>query len=449
MFSPVKPAAVRPGGKSKLSRAFAKVFRRRNAFPGKTKDERAPPGAQSLSLDEDEKAQNRAAMEAVLAKLFANISCIKAAYAQLQAAQSPYDAEEIQSADEMVVSELRSLSELKQCFIKRQFDSEPEVSLLAAEIQEQKGMLSSFEVMGKKLESQLKLKESEMVLLREKLEESDKQNRMLEKRLNPSGLLSTMDRLHLSGLNPTHFVTLLRHAVKGIQSHVRLMMDEMEYAHWDLGLAASAIEPGALLVSDHHRRFAFQAFVSREMFDGFCRPDFSLPVESPPDPNKRRRFFFDRFVELKSAKPMEFLSGNPKSGFARFCRVKYLQLTHPKMESSLFGSLHQRNLVNAGEFPETRFFMSFAEMAKWVWLLHCLSFSFEPAAEIFRLRRKCRFSEVYMESVADASPEFDLPEESGLEVGFTVIPGFRIGKTLIRCQVYLSPVSASQPQPRP
>ncbi|CAL0322862.1 unnamed protein product [Lupinus luteus] len=99
-----------------------------------------------------------------------------------------------------------------------------------------------------------------------------------------------------------------------------------------------------------------------------------------------------------------------------------------------FGDLNQRNILNTGEFPDTKFFTSFSEMAKRVWLLHCLAFSFEPQAFIFQVEKACRFSDVYMECMND---EISV-EESERQVAFTVVPGFRIGRTIIQCQVYLS-----------
>ena len=138
------------------------------------------------------------ALEALISKIFATVSAIKAGYAQLQHAQSPYDAEGIQAADQSVVSDLKKLSELKQCFLKKQFDHFPENAMILAEIQEQKSLSKTFEIMGKKLESQLRLKESEIIFLREKLDESNKQNRLLEKRLNQSGQLFVLDNFHLS-----------------------------------------------------------------------------------------------------------------------------------------------------------------------------------------------------------------------------------------------------------
>ncbi|KAA8517798.1 hypothetical protein F0562_015272 [Nyssa sinensis] len=111
----------------------------------------------------------------------------------------------VKSADQVVVSEMKSLSELKQCYLKKQYDeSSPKTTQLLAEIQEQKSLLKTYEIMGKKLDSHLKLKDSEVTFLREKLEEANRENKSLGKRLNSSGPLSILDNLHLSGLSPNH-----------------------------------------------------------------------------------------------------------------------------------------------------------------------------------------------------------------------------------------------------
>ena len=109
------------------------------------------------------------------------------------------------------------------------------------------------------------------------------------------------------------------------------------------------------------------------------------------------------------------------------------------MESSFFGNLSSRDMVSSYQFSDTTFFTLFAEMVKRVWLLHCLCFAFEPEASIFQISKWCRFSEIYMESVAEeAFLLSDITLKSEPQVAFTVVPGFRIGKTVIQCQVYLS-----------
>ncbi|KAK1431036.1 hypothetical protein QVD17_14235 [Tagetes erecta] len=390
--------------------------------------------------EEDEKLQKRAVMDAFIAKLFAAISSVKAAYAELQVYHLPYDADGIQSADQILVSELQSLSELKQSFLKKHFDDiSPETTQQSAEVQEQKNLIKTYEITRKKLDSQSKLKESELIFLKEKLEEIRRENKIIEKRLNSSGSLSSSSssshvKLSFSSLSPTNFLFVLKQTTKSIRSLVKFMISEMESANWDLDAAANSIHPDVVYWDSTHICYAFESFVCKHMFDGFNLPEFSI-LEDSQSKEKPREFFFDKFMELKSLKAREYITWKPASTFAEFCRCKYLKLVHPKMEASLFGNLSQRNLVNARKFPETAFFDSFLEVAKWVWLLHCLAFSFNPdGATIFQVPKGSRFSEVFMDSVNE---EAFLSPESSPEVAFMVVPGFQVGKTVIQCQVYL------------
>nr|BAE99971.1 hypothetical protein [Arabidopsis thaliana] len=448
----VRPMVVAPKG-NKLRRKFAKVLNIHKltgvAPEGEMKkikfDSKTAKLSESFYKLEEEYERSQG-LEALLAKLFATVSSIKAAYAQLQHSQSPYDSIGIQKADNLVVAELKTLSELKQCFMKKQVDPNPERTLVLAEIQELRSLLKTYEIMGKKLESQYKLKDSEIIFLREKLDESMKQNKLTEKRLNQSGqLCNPLDNLHLSALNPTHFVTYLHHTVKSTRGFVKLMIEQMKLAGWDISSAANSIHPGVFYYKQDHKCFTFEHFVSNVMFEAFHLPYFSASSESRSYKKKKqsnadREMFFERFKELRSMKAKDYLTARPKSRFARFCRAKYLQLIHPKMEQAFFGHLHLRNQVSAGEFPETSLFSGFLEMAKRIWLLHCLALSFEREAEIFRVPKGCRFSEVYMKSVAEEAffPAAESSPESEPRVAFTVVPGFRIGKTSIQCEVYLS-----------
>lgn len=450
----VEPSAVTPS-KSKLARTFAKVLHLRAAtgvapVDGNHKVKHQEKVKERQSFEKDEKLENKMALEALLAKLFASVSSVKAAYAQFQDAQSPYDTDGIQAADRLVVSELKSLSELKHSYLKKQFDPSPETAIVKAEIQELKGVLKTYEIMGKKLDSQVRLKDSEIIFLKEKLEEGNKQNKLIEKRLNQSGQLSMLDNLHISGLNPSHFMTVLRHTVKSIRIFVRVLLEEMKSANWDIDAVAKAIEPCVVYWKDDHKCLAFESYVNKHMFDYFGFPNFSKQDGEPSaDKKQEHRLYFRQFMELKSVKPMEFLNRNPNSKFAKFCRIKYLRLITPKMESLLFGNLSHRNLLNGGgEFPSTSFFVTFSEMAKRIWLLHCLGFSFERKVSIFQVEKGCRFSEVYMDCLAEE--EFldnNRIMESNPQVAFTVVPGFKIDKTIIQCQVYISPVVGNHLDP--
>ncbi|KAL7211582.1 hypothetical protein ACSBR2_014441 [Camellia fascicularis] len=394
--------------------------------------------------NESTMSRNRAAMEAFIAKLFATVSAFKAAYAELQMAQFPYNSEAVHSADEAVVVELKTLSELKQSFLRKQIDSSPpHVTMLLAEIQEQQSLMKMYDVTMKKLQSELETKENSICALEEALNEVISNNNAIEKRLRLSGQFSVLDGIKLCETNwnpnPNCFIMVLQYCLRCVRSFVKLMLREMESANWDLEAAANAIVPEAVFSKANHRCFAFESFVCREMFDGFDSHNFSLPN----DQSIRRFVFVDRFEKLKAVNPIHYLKNNPNSAFGKFTRSKYLRLVHPKMETSFSGNLRQRKLINSGDqYPESSFFAAFAEMAKRVWLLHCLAFSFDQEVNIFQVGKNCRFSEMYMESVTDevfASVEEDGGDGS-LRVVFTVVPGFKIGKTVFQSQVYLFPV---------
>lgn len=436
----VNQSALTPN-KTRLARTFTKVLHIRAATVDRSRKTKVSEKVKNdddrrkLFSDENDEFRNRAEMDAFIAKVFATISSVKAAYAQLQYAQSPYDAEGIQSADQIMVSELKSLSEFKQSFLKKHLDDEsPETTHLLAEIREQKNLLQMYEITGKKLDSQSKLKDSEIIFLKEKLDEANRENKSIEKRLNSSGPLSPHQKLRFRFPSFDDFISSLRQTTKSVRSFVKLMIGEMESANWDLDAAANSIQPDVIYSDPTHKCYAFESFICRVMFDGFNHPSFSI-VDESRSPANDKRFFIDDFMELKSLKTKEYIKWKPESMFTKFCWSKYLRLAHPVMEFSLFGNLKQRNLVAAGKFPKTTFFSSFADVAKRVWLLHCLAFvldSNEAAAATFQVRKGSRFTEVFMESVNEEPPK------ASPEVAFTVVPGLKVGKTVIQCQVYLS-----------
>ncbi|KZT76696.1 hypothetical protein F511_46280 [Dorcoceras hygrometricum] len=73
-------------------------------------------------------------------------------------------------------------------------------------------------------------------------------------------------------------------------------------------------------------------------------------------------------------------------------------------------------------------------MASSIWLLQKLAYSFRPTVEIFQVERGVEFSMVYMEDVLGKS---SFPWSTVPIVGFTVVPGFKVGGTVIQSQVYL------------
>ncbi|KAG6538357.1 protein GRAVITROPIC IN THE LIGHT 1-like [Zingiber officinale] len=384
--------------------------------------------------------KEKEAMESFLANLFARISAIKASYVQLQMAESPYDPDMIQSSDLAIVTELKQVSELKQTYFKNQLviphpDCDPNRAF-AAQIEEQRNLIKTYRITIDKLKADLKIKDSESLTLQDELLESEKNNRVLDSKLHPGRSFSALDDLHPSGLNSTHFLTFLRCTFKSIQSFVKLMEKEMESAGWDLNAAATAIQPEVFQwKKPEHRTSVFESYVCGKMFSNFHHKSFNVDglegrlMWSSPE-------FFQEFTQLRCVEQIQKLSQH--SAISSFIRAKYLELVHQKMEESFFGSLNHRAVLSSCQrFPNSTFFKHFVEMARGVWLLHCLFFSFKQDSDqsIFQAQRGSRFSEVYMESVVIDDKSSNKPST----VGFTVVPGFKVCSTLIQCKVYLSP----------
>ncbi|KAK6124177.1 hypothetical protein DH2020_042086 [Rehmannia glutinosa] len=392
-----------------------------------------------------EDSRNRDAMEAFVVKLFATISSVKASYAELQMAQFPYNNEAIQSADRAVVDELKSLSELKYSFLKKQISSSPpHVTLMLAEIQEQQSLMKTYEITMKKMQCEIENKESKIESLQKQLREIVQSNKSMEKKMNASGSFSILDNVKFSDVNPKDFILVLHYLLRSVRNFVKLLIREMETSNWDIEAAANAIQPDNIVFRNRdHKAFVFESFVCREIFMGFNDPDFAVQNNDnnqflQGEIYQRRVFFFEQFKRLRSVSAIHFLKQNPNSLFGKFLKSKYLHLVHPKMEFSFCGNLNQRKMVNAGEFPETEFFKVFAEMVRRVWILHCLAFSFEHEVSVFQVKQNSKFSEVYMESVTEDIFAAAVAE-GGFKVAFTVVPGFKVGQTVVQSQVYLFP----------
>ncbi|KAG8067461.1 hypothetical protein GUJ93_ZPchr0005g14500 [Zizania palustris] len=388
-----------------------------------------------------------AAAHAFVASLFAGVSAVKAAYAQLQLAQHPYDAEAIQAADAALVAELSKLSEQKRRYARDPVgaanDAAAGPAVLAAHADEQRHLLRTYEITKRKLETELQARDAEAERARAALADELRAARALEERVHPGRTLAALDDLHLSGLNATHFLTALRHTVKSVRSFAKSMVDKMRRAGWDPAAAAASVHPGVPLRHPGDEKFAFESFVALKMFTNFHRRDLGFCSMQERNSYDRRRFF-EEFAELKTAPAAAFLDArNSRWGaLGEFLRDRYLSLVHERMEVAFFGRPDQRSTLTAGAaFPETAWFAEFAEMARRVWLLHCLFFAFDDGASIFQARAGTRFSEMYMDTVSDVDVDdggTSLAPAGDRVVGFTVVPGFKVGWTVMQCRVYLS-----------
>ncbi|XVE76953.1 hypothetical protein DITRI_Ditri13aG0022100 [Diplodiscus trichospermus] len=393
--------------------------------------------------------QNPEALETLISKMFANISSLKSAYMQLQHAHTPYDPDKIQAADKLVISELKTLSELKHFYREnnpKPVCVSPQDSRLAAEIQEQQSLLKTYEVMVKKFQSEIQNKDSEIRQLHQKIEEANQKKVKLEKNIKLRGL-STKES-EGSGeengffpvdLTPELFTSAVESAFKAIHDFSKPLINMMKAAGWDLDAAAESIEPNVVYAKRAHKKYAFESHICQRMFSGFQQENFSIKLENL---TVTKESFFHQYLALREMDPLDMLGQNPDSIFGKFCRSKYLVVVHPKMEASFFGNLDQRNYIMGGGHPRTPFYQAFLKLAKSIWLLHRLAYSFDPNVKIFQVKRGSEFSEVYMESIVK---NLIMDETDQMpKVGLMVMPGFWIGGSVIQSRVYLSGMKVSE-----
>ncbi|EPS72619.1 hypothetical protein M569_02135, partial [Genlisea aurea] len=379
--------------------------------------------------------QNPEAMEALISRIFSNISLLKTAYIQLQAAHTPYDPEKIQAADKLVISELKNLSELKHIYREhnpKPVCISPQDSRLATEIQEQQSLLKTYEVMVKKFQSEIQNKDSEILHLEQQIHEASQRKLKLEKNLKLRGLSSegACENGSSVELTPQLLKSAVADASRAIHDFSKPLINMMKAAGWDLDAAANAIEPGLAYAKRAHKKFTFESHISQKMFVGFQDESFSVKPETA------KETFFQQYLSLRETDPLNAVCSSEESSFGNFCRSKYATVVHEKMEASFFGNTDQRDFVSKGGHPRTPFYQSFLKLAKSVWLLHRLAHSFTPAVKIFHVQRDTEFSEAYMESVVKNLVPQD--EDRKPRVGLMVTPGFWSDGTVIPSQVYLT-----------
>ncbi|PKI41057.1 protein GRAVITROPIC IN THE LIGHT 1 [Punica granatum] len=394
---------------------------------------------------EEARNQNPEAVESLISNIFTNISSLKSAYIQLQSAHTPYDPDKIQAADKLVVSELKNLSELKHAYREnnpKPLCVSPQDSRLAAEIQEQQSLLKTYEVMVKKFQSEIQNKDSEILQLQQQIEEANVKKAKLEKNLKLRGLSSKESDApgHVNGffpvdLTPDLFLSAVEAASKAIHDFSKPLINMMKAAGWDLDAAANSIEPNVIYAKRAHKKYAFESHICQRMFSSFQQESYGIDSDAHL---VDKESFFHQFLALREMDPLDVLGQSPDSNFGKFCRSKYLLVVHPKMEASFFGNLDQRNFVTGGGHPRTPFYQAFLKLAKSIWLLHRLAYSFDPNVVVFQVKSGSEFSEVYMESVVKNLVMDETDERP--KVGLMIMPGFSIGGNVIQSQVYLSGV---------
>ncbi|KAJ0246561.1 Uncharacterized protein HA466_0170790 [Hirschfeldia incana] len=366
----------------------------------------------------------------LISSLFATVSSFEASYLQLQAAHAPFVEESVKAADRALVSNLQKLSDLKQFYRnhRQSLDLGSDLAIgspLESRVQENQSKLRALGTVSNRLQGEMDGKDLKVWTLRNKLGEIQKSNAKLSKRLSESdgGVV----------LSVRVYESMLSDAFRDVKKFTKVLIGLMEKAGWDLDLAARYVHPEVEYVKKGHNRYALLSYVCLGMFRGFDGEGFDLDGEGESSSSLRE------LMQHVSSNPMELLERDKECGFSRFCDKKYHELIHPSMESSIFSNMDQTEAVLSSWRSLSTFYESFVAMASSVWTLHKLALSFDPAVEIFRVESGVDFSIVFMENVLRRRDDKKLwMNPTRAKVGFTVVPGFKVGSTVIQSQVYLT-----------
>ncbi|MCO5589173.1 hypothetical protein L7F22_043139 [Adiantum nelumboides] len=389
-------------------------------------------------------------METLITNMFSAVSSLKSAYMQLQSAHVPYDPDKIQVADKAVIAELKRLSELKHSYRERlaivstgHEGDHVSAPSMEGEAEKNSEILKSYEGIIGNFHTEIQKKNAVVENLKDMLAQTTLKKEKLERRVKRLEQKLAKDPLTNSPADLSPTPQLLEYVVLGAseasRSFTKLLTSLMKVAHWDLDAAASSIEPGINYTRRTHKKFAFESYVNHRMLSGFESENFfvSSTLSTVLDPEKNCQECFKEFQELRTADPLDVVTNNPQGKFAKYCLKRFLDVVHPKMEESFFGAMEHRKQVLAGIHPKSQFYQSFLKLAKAMWILHRLAFSFEPNARIFQVQRDAEFSPLYMESIVQLGDSDASTSGATMNVGFTVMPGFRVEKTIIKCQVYI------------
>ncbi|KAG6593618.1 Protein GRAVITROPIC IN THE LIGHT 1, partial [Cucurbita argyrosperma subsp. sororia] len=344
---------------------------------------------------------NTEMIQTLVSSIFATISSFEASYIQLQTAHVPFVEEKVTAADR---------------------------------VQENQSKLRTLGTVSDRAQSEIDRKDSEVLALRKKLGELQKSNSRLSKKLSVN-LNAPSDVL----MSVRVFDSILHDACRATYNFTKVLMELMKKASWDMDLAANSVHREIGYAKKAHNRYAFLSYVCLGMFRSFDSEIFGVgETESFCNEQSqnldRNSISLEQLLEHVSSNPMELLSVNPQCAFSKFCERKYQELIHPTMESSIFSNLDRKEDILKSWRSVSVFYKSFIKMASSVWMLHKLAFSFDPVVEVFQVEKGAEFSMVYME---DVTRRYIPPFKSRAKVGFTVVPGFKIGRTVIQSQVYL------------
>ncbi|KAG0569469.1 hypothetical protein KC19_6G092800 [Ceratodon purpureus] len=197
----------------------------------------------------------------------------------------------------------------------------------------------------------------------------------------------------------------------------------------------------------NHWKFLVQAFVCQRLFESFESNNGFFGIEHFDEFKNTPISSFSDFTRFKDKSAT--ISGllakdSDKSFLGLFCFKKFKSISGDLATNLPLARYEEEwSMVDEGRHPRTEFYLGFLKVAVSVWLLHTLVYSFEQEWSMLgweTFPKGCRFEKKNMESVVPGGYEEE-DEETGTDVktvvGFLVIPGFQVGKSVVKCEVYL------------
>ncbi|KAG2559650.1 hypothetical protein PVAP13_8KG021400 [Panicum virgatum] len=349
----------------------------------------------------------------LLIRLFEAVGSLKSAYIKLPRAYIPYDPAKIAFADEIITSELDSVTALQHlcswsCGI-------------GSLVNERWSLVQELEAETRKRRG------SDIVVLKRELEALQRENSRLNRQIKSEKLSSSKQKSgkgsvvpkELATATPSTVLEVFKVASASVHDFAELIATSMMQASSD----NCTVKDAAVEQSWTWRRYSLEAHLSRTMLVGAIITGTEEEEDGDTKWLKMSGGRFDRIMRF--CDPLDALMQYPISGFSRFCRSRYLAAVPAETEAAVFRNLDQRAFVARGR---TWFYRAFATMARSAWALRaatarCLEHGVHGVRMLYA-RRGSEYAEELMESVA--APAYGVGEGE-----------VKVGATVVACRVLL------------
>ncbi|KAL3677449.1 hypothetical protein R1sor_027397 [Riccia sorocarpa] len=180
-------------------------------------------------------------------------------------------------------------------------------------------------------------------------------------------------------------------------------------------------------IRKHHVvSYGLKASLGKILYRGFENEDFRSGIIGDVDPHKRRQAFTEYF-RLYKDRLWDDLSRDEL--FSTFTQIKLRRLA--KKFRMRVGHDSRKNVTTQilEDFGGPQLVAAFNCVVVGAWLLHKVAFAFLTPATILRFGSSSVVYTDYMDPVEERDDGF-------VKVGFTVSPGFRLGQTVTKAEVY-------------